>query len=138
MFAWFTWLQSNVFYPVSEFFGTLGGIAMMRPDSFIELLGRAIDGEKGLSMFINVFNIWEGVDSSNVDLLFRGFRIDFDIFTSGFFKILGIPLYNLLQFSFAGFGQFPMVFALALAIAKWGLLISAVKFFWGSLSKLFS
>lgn len=134
----FTWLQTNVFYPVSEFFGILGGIAQIRPDNFIELLGRAIDGEKNLSLFVNVFNIWEGVDSANVDLLFRGFRIDFDIFTSGFFKLLGVPLYNLLQFSFAGFGQYPLVFAFALAVAKWGLLISAVKFFWGTLGRLFS
>lgn len=133
----FTWLQSNVFYPVSEFFGILGGIAQVRPDNFIELLGRAIDGEKGLSLFINVFNVWEGVDSANVDLLFRGFRIDFDIFTTGFFKVLGVPLYNLLQFTFAGFGQFPMVFAIVLAFAKWGLLIAAVRFFWGTLTRLF-
>lgn len=133
----FTWLQSNVFYPVSEFFGILGGIAQIRPDNFIELLGRAIDGEPNLSMFINVFNIWEGVDSSNVDLLFRGFRIDFDMFTHGFFRLLGVPLYNLLLFSFDGFGQFPLVFALVLAVAKWGLLIAAVKFFWGSLTRLF-
>lgn len=133
----FTWLQSNVFYPVSEFFGILGGIAQIRPDNFIELLGRAIDGEKGLSLFVNVFNIWEGVDSANVDLLFRGFRIDFDIFTTGFFKVLGVPLYNLLQFTFAGFGQFPMVFAIVLAFAKWGLLIAVVRFFWGTLSRLF-
>lgn len=133
----FTWLQSNVFYPVSEFFGILGGIAQVRPDNFIELLGRAIDGEKGLSLFINVFNVWEGVDSANVDLLFRGFRIDFDIFTTGFFKVLGVPLYNLLQFTFDGFGQFPMVFAIVLAFAKWGLLIAAVRFFWGTLTRLF-
>lgn len=133
----FTWLQSNVFYPVSEFFGILGGIAQIRPDNFIELLGRAIDGEKGLSLFVNVFNIWEGVDSANVDLLFRGFRIDFDIFTTGFFKTLGVPLYNLLQFTFAGFGQYPMVFAIVLAFAKWGLLIAVVRFFWGTLARLF-
>ena len=133
----FTWLQSNVFYPVSEFFGIIGGIAQIRPDNFIELLGRAIDGEKGLSLFVNVFNIWEGVDSANVDLLFRGFRIDFDIFTTGFFKVLGVPLYNLLQFSFDGFGQFPMVFAIVLAFAKWGLLIAVVRFFWGTLARLF-
>lgn len=133
----FTWLQSNVFYPVSEFFGILGGIAQIRPDNFIELLGRAIDGEKGLSLFVNVFNVWEGVDSANVDLLFRGFRIDFDIFTSGFFKVLGVPLYNLLQFSFDGFGQFPMVFAIVLAFAKWGLLLAVVRFFWGTLTRLF-
>ena len=134
----FTWLQTNVFYPVSEFFGILGGIAQIRPDNFIELLGRSIGGEKNLSLFVNVFNIWEGVDSANVDLLFHGFRIDFDIFTTGFFKVLGVPLYNLLQFTFAGFGQYPLVFALALAVAKWGLIIAVVKFFWGSLTKLFS
>lgn len=134
----FSWLQSNVFYPVSEFFGILGGIAQIRPDNFIELLGRAIDGEKGLSLFVDVFNIWEAVDSANVDLLFRGFRIDFDIFTSGFFKLLGVPLYNLLLFSFQGFGQFPLVFAIVLAVAKWGLLISLAKFIFGSISKFFS
>ena len=134
----FSWLQTNVFYPVSEFFGILGGIAMIRPDNFIELLGRAIDGEKSLSLFVNVFNVWEAVDSSNVDLLFRGFSIDFDIFTSGFFKLLGIPLYNLMLFTFQGFGQFPLVFAIVLAVAKWGLLIALAKFIFGSISKFFS
>lgn len=128
----FTWLQSNVFYPVSEFFGVMSGIAQIRPDNFIELLDQAINGAKGISLFVNVPNIWLGVDPSNVDLLFRGFYIDFDIFTSGIFNLIGVALRNVCIILFAGVGQFPLFIALPLGFIKIGLIVSLAKFIWGT------
>lgn len=133
----FSWLQSQVFYPVSEFFGIMAGIAQIRPDNFIELLGDAIDGVHNLSLFVNVPNVWEAVDTANSALAFRGFTIDFDIFTSGIFKIIGVPLHNFCVFFFAGVGQFPLFVALPLGFIKISLIVGLVKFilgqvkFWG-------
>lgn len=135
----FTWLQTYVFYPVSEFFGIMEGLSLIRPDNFIELLGRALDGQSGLTLAVNVPNIWEGVDPNNVDLLFRGFTIDFDIFTSGIFKLIGWLLYNFSVFLFAGVGQFPLFVALPLGFIKISLILGLSKFlfgqikFWGGL-----
>lgn len=135
----FTWLQTYVFYPVSEFFGVMEGLAMIRPDNFFELLGRALDGQSGLSIFVQVPNIWESVDPDNVELLFRGFRIDFDIFTSGIFKLIGVILYGFGNFLFAGVSQFPLFVALPLGFIKIALILGLSKFlfgqikFWGGL-----
>lgn len=132
----FSYLVEQVFYPISEFFGTLGGIATIRTDLIIDCLERALDGN-AVSIFVDVFNTWEGVDPANVELLSRGFMINFEIFESGVFKFFGIFLYNFLNVFFGSFSHFPLFASIPLSFAKWGLIIGFIKFVFGNVKRVF-